>query len=59
MIQFTHACTHRIVSTLVTCLDSLLYLETRYHLADALFSLQRDDRIENGSDIDRWVVEWF
>ncbi|XP_064387617.1 protein broad-minded-like isoform X2 [Halichondria panicea] len=55
--QEAHLFGLRIVSTLVTCLDSLLYLENQYHLTEALFSLQKDGRLENGSsDIDSDLI---
>lgn len=37
---------HRILSVLVTCLDSFLYLETQYSFLEALFTLQRDNTRE-------------
>ena len=42
----------RILSSLVTCLDSFLFLESEYQFVDALLSLQADCNMADSSDVE-------
>ena len=43
----------RILSSLVTCLDSFVFLESEYHFTDALLSLQADCNLTDSNDVER------
>lgn len=43
----------RIMSALVTCLDSLLHVECKLHLSHTLLGQQKDSRVTGGSNEDR------
>ena len=45
----------RILSSLVTCLDSFVFLESEYHFTDALLSLQADCNMADSSDVETLV----
>ena len=47
----------RILSTLVTCLDSYLYLDAQFNISEALLSLQGDQQMNDFIIIDACSVE--
>ena len=43
----------RILSSLVTCLDSFVFLESEYQFTDALLSLQADCNMADSSEVEK------